>query len=388
MLVVTFFGLGYSADVSREHLFAAFFFVAFLFLLYEFYLFVAAFFAPLVWAAILALTFYPFNDWLVRRAGIRRALAATALVFMVTIVAILPAFYLGSVLVGEATRAYHRLQEALQAGAAPEMLEWLRASRLGGIYDRFAGLLAQFQIDFSDLALGGTNWISNQIVGQATSIARNALLSVVNFLIMLVALWFFFRDGQVMAQRFRDLIPMEPEHKEVIFARLYTTLTAVVQSMVVVAVSQGVLAGFGYWLIGGLDFSVFLGFVTGFASFVPLAGAAVAWIGAALYLLLIGEVGRAIGLSVWGILVVSSADNLIKPIFIGERAKLPTALLLIALLGGLQVYGFLGVFLGPVILALLLTFVGIYRDLYVARPLIQPAVPEEPSAVRERIASV
>jgi predicted PurR-regulated permease PerM len=378
----------YHAGVSRGALFAAFFFAAFLFLLYQFYLFMAAFFAPLVWAAILALTFYPINDWLVRRAGVRRSLSATVLVLVVTLVAILPSFYLGSVLAGEATRAYHRLQEALQAGAAPGMLEWLRASWLGGIYERLAGLLAQFRIDFSDLALGGTNWISNQIVGQVGAIARNALLSVVNFLIMLVALWFCFRDGDAMAARLKDLLPMEPEHKDVIFARLYTTLTAVVQSMVVVAVTQGVLAGIGYWLIGNIDFSVFLGFVTGFASFVPLAGAAVAWIGAALYLLAIGEVGRAIGLAIWGILVVSSADNWIKPIFIGGRANLPTAFLLIALLGGLQVYGFLGVFLGPVILALLLTFVAIYRDLYVAPPLIQPAVPEEPAVARERIASV
>jgi predicted PurR-regulated permease PerM len=361
--------------VSRERLFAAFFFAAFLFLLYQFYLFVATFFGPLVWAAILALTFYPINDWLVRRAGVRRSLAATALVFLVTIVAILPAFYLGSVLVGQATRAYLRLQQALQAGAAPELLDWLRASALGGLYESVVGLLRQYSIDLSALALGGTNWVSEQIVGQATSIARNALLSVASFLMMLVALWFLFRDGEAMAQGLRDLIPMEPEHKDVVFARLYTTLTAVVQSMVVVAVSQGVLAGVGYWLIGGLDFSVFLGFVTGFASFVPLAGAAAAWSGAAIYLLLIGEVGRAIGLVAWGALVVSSADNWIKPIFISGRAQLPTPLLLIALFGGLQVYGFLGVFLGPVMLALLLTFVEIYRELYVTPKLIVPAAP-------------
>ena len=372
--------------MSRESLFAAFFFTAFLLLLYAFYLFVSAFFGPLVWAAILALTFYPINDWLVRRAGIRRSLAATALVFLVTIVAILPAFYLGSVLVGEATGAYNRLQEALRGGAAPGIVEWIRTSYLGGIYDRLTGLLERYSIDLSDVALRGTQAISGQIAGQAASIARDALLSVLNFLLMLVALWFFFRDGEAMAQGIRDLIPMEPEHKDTVFARLYTTLTAVVQSMVVVAVTQGVLAGLGYWLIGGLDFVLFLGFVTGFASFVPLAGAAVVWIGAAVYLLFIGEVGRAIGLSVWGLLVVSSADNWIKPLFIGGRANLPTPLLLIALLGGLQVFGFLGVFLGPVLLALLLTFVQIYRDLYVAKPLIQPAVPAEPPPAR--IASV
>jgi predicted PurR-regulated permease PerM len=367
-------------------LFAAFFFAAFLFLLYAFYLFVSAFFGPLVWAAILALTFYPINDWLVRRAGVRRPLAATALVFVVLIVAILPSFYLGSVLVGEATGAYNRLQQALQAGDASGIIEWIQASYLGGVYDRLTGLLKQYQLDLSDVALRATQAISAQIAGQAAGIARDALVSVLNFLLMLVALWFLFRDGEAMAQGIRDLIPMEPEHKDAIFARLYTTLTAVVQSMLVVAVTQGVLAGIGYWLIAGLDFSVFLGFVTGFASFVPLAGAALAWIGTAIYLLLIGEVGRAIGLSVWGLLIVSSADNWIKPLFIGGRANLPTPLLLIALFGGLQVFGFLGVFLGPVILALLLTFVAIYRDLYVAPPLIQPAVPVEPPPAR--IASV
>ena len=372
--------------MSRESLFAAFFFAAFLLLLYAFYLFVSAYFGPIVWAAILALTFYPLNDWLVRRAGIRRSLAATTLVFVVTIVAILPAFYLGSVLVGEATGAYNKLQQAIEAGAAPGMIEWIRGSYFGGIYDRLAALFEQYSIDPSDLALRATQAVSGQIAGQAAGIARDALISVLNFILMLVALWFLFRDGEAMAQGIRDLIPMEPEHKDAVFARLYTTLTAVVQSMVVVAVTQGVLAGVGYWLIGGLEFSVFLGFVTGFASFVPLAGPAVVWIGAALYLLFTGEVGRAIGLSVWGLLVVSSADNWIKPLFIGGRANLPTPLLLIALLGGLQVFGFLGVFLGPVLLALLLTFVSIYRDLYVAKPMIQPAVPVEPPPAR--IASI
>jgi predicted PurR-regulated permease PerM len=90
---------------------------------------------------------------------------------------------------------------------------------------------------------------------------------------------------------------------------------------------------------------------------------------------------------VWGALVVSTADNWIKPLFIGGRAKLPTPLLLIALFGGLQVYGFLGVFVGPVVLAILLTHVDIYRELYVAPPLIQPAVPVEPPTPRERVAS-
>src|SRR5882724_10216223 len=170
---------------------------------------------------------------------------------------------------------------------------------------------------------------------------------------------------------------MEPAHKEAVFARLYTTLSAVVQSMVVTAATQGVLAGLGYWLIGGLSFSVFLGFLTALASFLPLAGPAFVWSGTAVYLAFTGHLGRATGLAIWGVLVVSTADNWIKPLFIGGRAKLPTFLLLISILGGLQVYGFLGVFLGPVVLAILFSFVEIYREEY-PTAVVEPAGAKPP----------
>jgi predicted PurR-regulated permease PerM len=369
--------------VSREQLFAAFFFAVFLFLLYQLYLFVAPFFAPLLWAAILALAFYPLTTRLVRLFRGRRSLAAFALVLLVTVIAILPAFYLGSVLVAEATGAYRRLQHAVQQGEVVALMAQIRDSPLGGLWTRAVRLLEQFSLDLSDLLLRGANWLSDQIVGQATNLARNVLVSVVNFLLMLVALFFFFRDGEAMAGRVRELLPMDAEHKDAIFARLYSTLTAVVQSMVLTAVAQGVLGGIGYGLIGGLTFTVFLGFLTAIASFLPLVGPALVWGAAAIYLFLVGDVGRAVGLALWGALVVSTADNWIKPLFISGRAKLPTFLLLIAILGGLQVYGFLGVFLGPVILAILVAFVDIYREEYRAPlPALEPAAAGPPPVER------
>jgi predicted PurR-regulated permease PerM len=361
--------------VSREQLFAAFFFAVFLFLLWQLYLFLVPFFAPLVWAAILALAFYPLTTRLVHAFGGRRSLAALTLVLAITIVAIIPSFFVGSLLVREATGAYRRLQEAVQHGKMVGLVDQIRASRLGGLWVRFALLFDQFSIDVSDLLLRATNWVSDQIVGQATGLAKNVLVSVVNFILMLVALFFFLRDGEAMAGAVRDLLPMERAHKEAVFARLYTTVTAVVQSMIVTALTQGLLAGFGYAWIGGLTFSVFLGFITGLASFLPLAGPAFVWSGTAIYLALTGHVARAVGLAIWGTAIVSTADNWIKPLFIGGRAKLPTFLLLIAILGGLQVYGFLGVFLGPVVLAILFSFTEIYREEY-------PGMVVEPAGVQ------
>jgi predicted PurR-regulated permease PerM len=355
--------------VSREHLFAAFFFAVFVFLLYQVGLFLAPFFGPLVWAAILALTFYPLTEGLTRVFRGRRAIASLVLVLTVIAVVVLPSIYLGSLIVSQTSAAYERVQRMAQDGELGRMIDQLRASRPGLLWQRVTGpFLAQVHLDPAALVVGATNWLSQQVVGQTTALAKNVLLTLVNFVLMLVALFFFFRDGERMAGRIRDLLPMEPKHKAVVFGRLYDTLTAVVQGMILTAVAQGVLAGIGYWLIADLDLALFLAFLTGLASFLPLAGPAFVWGGVVIYLLIDGATGRAIGMALWGGLVVSTVDNFVKTLVIGGRARLPTFLLLFALLGGLNVYGFLGVFLAPVILAILLAFTDIYREIYATAP--------------------
>src|SRR5262249_57310702 len=124
----------------------------------------------------------------------------------------------------------------------------------------------------------------------------------------------------------RDLLPMAPEDRHGVFARVYDPLTAVVQGMIVNAVAQGILGGFGYWAIGALPFSVFLGFLTGVASFLPPLGAAFIWVPAGIYLLVVGNVVRGVLLLLWGLLAISMVDNIIRPLFIGGFAGLPPLL--------------------------------------------------------------
>ena len=353
--------------MSRERLFAAFFFVVLGFLLYQLFLFLAPFSRPLGWAAILALTFYPLTTWLVRLFRGSRSVAASVLVAAVLTVAVIPSVVLGSLLVSEATAAYERVRELVQTGELNRLLEELRASRPGVLLDRVAApFLDSLNLDVSQLLLGAAGWVSQQIAGRTGAIARNLLESLVSGSLMLLALFFFFRDGDRMSAVIRDLLPMDSEHKDEVFTRVYDTLTAVVQSMVVLAVVQGTLGGFGYWAIGGLPFGVFLGFLTGIASFLPPFGAAFVWAPAGVYLLVVGEVARGVLLLLWGLLAISMVDNFVRPLIIGGRARLPTFLLLFAILGGMTVYGFLGIFLAPVMLAALLSFLDIYRDLYAA----------------------
>jgi predicted PurR-regulated permease PerM len=362
--------------VSRERLFAAFFFVVLGLLLYQLFLFLAPFLRPLAWAAILALTFYPLTTWLIRLFRGSRTIAATVLVLLVLILAIVPSIVLGSLLVSEAAGAYDRVKELVQSGELNHLIDQLKSSRPGLLFDRLASpVIDSLNLDLSQLLLGATSYVSTQIATQTGAIARNLLESVVSGALMLLALFFFFRDGERMSGAIRDLLPMDAEHKHEVFGRVYDTLTAVVQSMVVNAVAQGVLGGFGFWAIGALPFSTFLGFLTAVASFLPPFGAAFIWAPAAVYLMIVGSV---VFLLLWGLLVISMVDNIIRPLFIGGRARLPTFLLLFTILGGMSVYGFLGIFLAPVILAALLSFVDMYRELY-ASPggivRIQPPAP-------------
>jgi predicted PurR-regulated permease PerM len=184
-----------------------------------------------------------------------------------------------------------------------------------------------------------------------------------DFLIMSFSLFFLFRDGEEFYHILRDLIPMEPEHKEQVFHRFYETVSAVVQGMVATAVAQGVLVGFGLWVLD-IPFSLFLSFASALFSFQPFGGAAAIWLPCVCYLGLAGAWGKAMMLLGYGIVVVSGADNVLKPLIIGGRTKLPTFFLFFGILGGLDAYGFLGIFLGPVVLATIMAFVNIYKEVY------------------------
>jgi predicted PurR-regulated permease PerM len=366
-----------GSAMTRERLFAAFFFVAFLFLIYQLTLFLAPFAAPLVLAAVLVLTFYPLTERVVKLLRGSRTGAALAMSLGVVALVLVPTALLVSLLIEEAAGAYNRIQELVPEGAASPLAAsetWLGAT-WRGLLERFPLLSS---LDLSSVTLEASKRVSGWVATHATLLAQNVVLSAFNTSMMLVALFFFFRDGERIAGLLRDLIPMEAAYKDRILKRLYDTVTAVVQSTVLIAVIQGIVAGLGYAVIGRLSVSVLLGFVTGVASLIPMVGATLIWLPAALYVMVTGELWRGVALLLWGAVAVGSVDNFVRPLVIGGRVQIPTLLLLFALLGGLQVYGFLGIFVAPVVVATLLAFVSIYREHYVdAEP---SAAPDDPDA--------
>lgn len=352
--------------MRREHLFAAFFFAVFAFLLYQFYRVLSFFVGPLSWAALLALVFYPLHEHLSRWLRKREGLAAFLLTTAVILIVIVPTIYLSALVSTQSVELYHTVNDFVRSGRLTEVVERARASSLGRLWESAMPTLRTWNIDLPGLALKASNSVSAFLVAQAPAAAANVLRFVANFFLTTFALFFFFRDGARMVRGVRELIPMEPQHKDAILLRIYDTLSAVVQGTLVTAFVQGVLAAIGFWIVD-VRFAVLLGGATAFLSLLPFAGPVV-WLSVVVLLVFEAAYGRALLLLAWGTLIVSTADNVLRPLIIGNRTRIPTVFLFFGILGGLQAYGFLGIFLGPALIAILVAFVRIYREQYAVPP--------------------
>ncbi|MBI3782138.1 MAG: AI-2E family transporter, partial [Deltaproteobacteria bacterium] len=314
--------------------------------------------------ALLAVIFYPFNRALTQLLGGRRGLASTVLTTLVIGLVIVPTITLTVLAANESVTLYQSSNEFVASGGVQRIIAEVQASRARHLWDLIAPWVADWNIDPGTLAVTVANTVSAFLVAQATGIAKNVAGFIGDFFLCTFALFFFFRDGERMVSSFRDLLPMEAVHKDLILERFYEALSAVVQGTLVTAVAQGSLAGLGYWILG-VPLAVFLGCATALISLVPY-GTAVAWGAAALYLYFVGEAVRAVILIVWGTVVVGTVDNLLRPLIIGGRTEIPTLILFFGILGGLQAYGFFGLFLAPAVIATLVAFLRIYQQQYAA----------------------
>ncbi len=353
--------------MNRQQLFAAFFFAAFVFLLFQLYALFAVFLVPLIWTIILVLTFYPLYGLVLRLFMGQRMLASLTMTIFVVLVVAVPIVLFSGVLTQEVAQFYQQVHYSVQSGELQRTLSGWEETYIGQLWQRWGPQVEAFNIDLPSLALTAANTSSQYILEQLKGIAQNLFHFLFGFSVMSFSLFFLFRDGEDFYHTIRDLLPMEPTHKEAIFTRLYDTVSAVVQGMVATAVTQGMLAGIGFWAVG-ISFSFFLACLSAFFAMLPIGGAAAVWLPCVGYLAISGMWGKALGLLLYGTFVVSMVDNFLKPLIIGGRANLPTVFLFFGILGGLQAYGFLGVFLGPVVLGAIMAFVKIYKEEYAQQP--------------------
>ncbi|HEY7547859.1 MAG TPA: AI-2E family transporter [Blastocatellia bacterium] len=301
---------------------------------------------PLISATVIAIVFYPVHSKIQRRVR-NQSLAALISTILVILIIIVPAILISLAISREIAGLINFLNEKTEesGGLSPYFMN---------LSERAKEWLSQY-IDVSNFDVKG--WLSGRLqqvssflLDEVRIVIGNVASFAINTVIALFALFFLFREGRLIRRRVATVIPLSHSQVEELFTGIEKTITATVYGGVVVALVQGGLTGLALWVFG-IRSAVLWGVVASVFALIPVVGAAAVWVPAAIYLFAIGHTWQAIVLIAWGAGVVGTIDNILRPLLMSGQVSMHPLLVFLAIFGGVQVFGFLGLFIGPVVLA-------------------------------------
>lgn len=320
----------------------------------------APFAVPLMWAGLLAFMLQPANNRLLTRWPNKPGLAASVLTGLVAVVITGPVSLFLLIFVRQASDLLNRFQAEASERKLPALQLVLE---LGPVQ----ALLTQLG-DFTSLSkeqiIQSTTEAAQGALQQVASLGGTVVLGAFNvvtaFGLTLFLLFFFLRDGKAMLLRGIRLVPLARGRKDDLATTLGGVTRAVVLGTLVTALVQGTLVGIGF-AIAGLPSPFVFGAVGALASLIPVVGTALVWVPASITLVAQGQNGWALFLVLWSVILVAGSDNVVRPLIISGRSQASTLLVFVGLLGGLSVFGFAGIFMGPLVLTLVATLLQ-YAD--------------------------
>ena len=340
---------------------------------YAFYLIWRPFFIPLSWAAIFGILFFPLNRRLQRTIS-SQGLSALIMTLLVIVILVVPLTILSILLVAEVVSTYELIQSWFRSGVYKQMLSYFDQPFFQNLLRRADDVIDLGSIDLSSIVSSVMQRLSSFAVSQLSDIVQNFSRFLFSFILMIFTLFYLFKDGEKIVGFLRSLIPLPPQRREEITSQFTEVITATVLGDLVVAALQGLLGGIAFWILG-LPSPVFWGSLMAFLSILPVVGAPIVYVPAAVILLIQNQYVKGVILLIWGSVIVSQIDNFLRPILISGRTKLHTLVLFFSILGGIYIYGFLGIIMGPVIASLLLAILRIYReDIVSPQHTVQPSV--------------
>lgn len=310
------------------------------------------FFIPLAWSAVLAIFFFPVFLLLQKRMSLTKAAALCTL--GVTFVLIVPVLFVLLYAGREALETTTRIRTFINSGglAAPAALsDTIRNHLPASLQD----------VDLVGPLQQGAEKIASYLAGSLGGMLKNLFSFFVNLFILLFALFFVLRDGEQILRAVRYLLPFEKKLQDEMLSESRDLIFASVAVALLIAGIQGVLGGTAVALTG-LPAPVFTGVLIAFFSIVPVVGSALIWVPAAAWVGFHGHWGKAILIAAICGGVAGIADNLVRPLLLRNRTRLNDLLLFISILGGLQVFGLVGIVVGPTVVAAALGVFRVYTE--------------------------
>lgn len=347
--------------IDRELLVRIFFFGAFAFLLYQTFLLAKPFFPSLLLATMLAIGFYPLYKRL-RRYVRNPSLSALIITSGVFLAGVLPLISVLWVMTHESKTLIPTVQNVLASLSSGEttLLQEKLPPFINSFVERISLYFGGLNINVKAIILENVRELGMRIAAIGGLVARNAFFTLIKIIILFLSLFFIFRDGERFLNWIIHLIPMETSHKQAVAKSAYETFWAVTTGVFLTAAAQGIVSMIGF-LIAGTRLPVILGLATGFVSL--LGASFLITIPVALFTWMESP-GWGIFLLIWGLTVVGWLDNFLRPHLIGSRARMPFIFVFFSILGGIKMYGLIGLILGPVLVACVLAFIRIYKESY------------------------
>ncbi|HTZ16853.1 MAG TPA: AI-2E family transporter [Dissulfurispiraceae bacterium] len=313
------------------------------------------FLSPLAWAVVFSIVFYPLYAFSLRFVP-WKSLASLLTVIIIVTVIIGPFSYFIVLLVAE----LNHLSDYLATGQFSTLKEALQHPSVSAIISRLTGTfgISEAQIDAS--IVDYLSRFGKELLAQVTRGAGNFIALAVNFIFMIFSIFFLLKDGAAFLQKIRDYMPFSEEEKSLLAAQMRDIIISTIYGGVVVAIAQGIIGGVAFSVLG-IPSPVLWGFAVSIASFIPLIGSMAVWGPAVVYLFAHGAVVQAFALFFIGIFGISMIDYLLRPIIIGSRTKMHVLVILFSVLGGIQLFGLIGLVMGPLVLAVFISVIKIFR---------------------------
>lgn len=315
------------------------------------------FLATLVFAIICAVSLYPIYKKILKFVGNGEALAASITLIASIICIIIPLIYLGTQLVREAIQFYESLSQmnGNQSGIV------IVINDLGQKSEKFIPGTGQYFTNLSEnLTLYTKQWL-NWLISNLGQVISSASLLLLDLFLFFVTFYYLLKDGDKLKREIIKLIPLKDTDGESIFAKLNRAINSIIKGNLMIAFLKGILTAIGFYLFG-LPNGILWGSFTIITSFIPNIGTAIVLFPAVVYLFVIGSNASAIGLAIWGIVIVGLTDNILGPKLIGKNLQLHPIFVLLSILGGLVIFGPIGLFLGPLVISLLFALLALYSE--------------------------
>ncbi len=316
------------------------------------------FFTPIALAAVLAYSLHPLQRRFVRAMKGNKTFSALLMCGAVTVVIILPLLYLSALIGEELARTYQTLLALVERGG---LLDSVRREYpwFGSVVDRLQEYERLSGTSLRTAVAGQLHDMGRWLFEEATLVATNVLLGLFQATVMLVCIFYFFRDGDRVVHWLENALPLTHQQQRIVFQRFDEVVRASIEGSTVVAILEGLIGGLAFWL-AGLSTPVLWGVLMGVLAYVPAVGASLIWIPGALYLWFIGAYGKMAVVCIAGG-IIALLDHVLRTILVGDRSKLHPALVFLSVLGGIKVFGIIGIVAGPLVVAIGRAMLDIYR---------------------------